>query len=112
MVQVFRAAVQVRIQVLYFLLLFGRPPGRPPVLTTTGLPPGLMFVGLQGSEVMAKPGLFLSPTGVQQMQRKIADGQCWLGCERCKKDAKQTCLGFPLRDLLYGAIKVHFSSQE
>ena len=49
--------------------------------------------------------LFLSSTGIQRMQRKI-------GGEKHKKDAKQTCLGFPLRDLLYGAIKVHFSSQE
>ena len=86
MVQVFRAAVQVRIQVLYFLLLFGRPPGRPPGLTTTGLPPGLMFVGLQGSEVMAKPGFFLSPTGVQRMQPKITG-------EKHKKDAKQNLSG-------------------
>ena len=47
----------------------------------------------------------MAKSGFQRMQRKI-------GGEKHKKDAKQTCLGFPLRDLLYGAIKVHFSSQE
>merc|ERR1719153_1929224 len=95
-VQVFRAAVQVHIQVHYFPLLFGRPPGRPTGLTATGLPPGLltratglrwgtgfpterarrvtkiakrrsslMFVGLRRSEVTAKTGFFLSPTGTK-----------------------------------------------
>ena len=42
-VQVFRATVQVHIQVHYFPL-FGRPSGRATGLTTTGLPPGLPTV--------------------------------------------------------------------
>ena len=42
-----------------------------------------MFVGLQRSEVMAKPSFFLSPTGVQ---RKITG-------EKHQKDAKQTLSG-------------------
>ena len=46
-----------------------------------------MFVGLQRSEVMAKPSFLLSPTGVQRMQRKITG-------EKHQKDAKQTLSGF------------------
>ena len=45
-----------------------------------------MFVGLQRSEVMAKPGFFLSPTGVQRMQPKITG-------EKHKKDGKQNLSG-------------------
>merc|ERR1712055_97148 len=54
--QVFRATVQVHIQVHYFPST-GRPPGRPTGLTTTGLPPGLPAPGLP-------PGLPTMATGL------------------------------------------------